>query len=243
MGVEPQKGGMKLFFTVPNAFTLLNLISGFISIYLAALSEYLLSFMFIVIAIVFDGLDGFVARMLNAASDFGRELDSLCDEVSFGVAPAFLLVKITLDRNPELIVYAVIVGAIFAAFGALRLARFNLFGSKEFFEGLAIPGAAFFAGLAITCVYTLNPIISIVLILATAFLMISPISFPSTKTRIGIRSVCISLVVGLVYFGIWILVMLFPFDWLSYMLWLLFFMMLSYITVAPIVFRRMLRSS
>jgi len=243
MSVELRRGGVRLFFTIPNIFTLLNLVSGFISIYFAVMSNYMLSFALILIAVVFDGLDGFVARKLNAANDFGRELDSLCDEVSFGVAPAFLLLEVTLNNNPELAIYAIIIGAIFAAFGALRLARFNLFGSKEFFEGLAIPGAAFFVGLTVNCVYDISPIAALFLVLITAFLMVSPIAFPSTKTSIGIKSVAVSLVGGLIYFGIWLLIAMVEFSVISLVLWLLFYLMLSYITISPIVFNNMMRKA
>lgn len=241
MEVHIKKGGMRLFFTIPNAFTLSNAISGFVAMYFALVGDYLTSFLFIVLAIILDGADGFIARKLNAANDFGRELDSLCDEVSFGVAPAFLLIKITIDKDPQLTPFSVIIGAIFASFGALRLARFNLFGSKEYFEGFAIPGAAFFAGLVINCVYPMSPIIALALIMAAAFLMISSISFPSAKTRAGVKSILISITAGVLFFGVYPMISM-SLSLIQGVLWLLFSMILGYIVVSPIVFRRMLRA-
>ncbi|MCR8455987.1 MAG: CDP-diacylglycerol--serine O-phosphatidyltransferase [Crenarchaeota archaeon] len=239
MGVTIRKGGVKFFFTIPNIFTLSNVVSGFIAIYFASVGDYLTSFLFITLAIIFDGADGFIARKLGAASDFGRELDSLCDEVSFGVAPAFLLVRITVDKNPQLTPYAIIIGAIFASFGALRLARFNLFGSKEYFEGLAITGAALFGGLIINCIYPLSPAVALALMLAAAFLMISSISFPSTKTRAGIKSVLVSVIIGILCFGVYPMISLLL-DPLQNILWLLLSAILGYIVVSPIVFKKML---
>jgi CDP-diacylglycerol--serine O-phosphatidyltransferase len=100
----------------------------------------------IFIAMLFDALDGHVARLSRTSSDFGAELDSLCDVVSFGVAPGFLLVKIC-PRFAFLHKEAVwIIAASFAACAALRLARFNVETSEEddhlHFSGLPSPAAA-----------------------------------------------------------------------------------------------------
>ena len=100
----------------------------------------------IFLAMIFDALDGYVARLSRTASDFGAQLDSLCDLVTFGVAPGFLLVKMC-PRFAYLHSHAVwVIAASFAACAALRLARFNVELSDEDdhlqFNGLPSPAAA-----------------------------------------------------------------------------------------------------
>jgi CDP-diacylglycerol--serine O-phosphatidyltransferase len=104
---------------------------------------------FILFAMLFDMLDGYVARISKTASDFGGELDSLCDVVSFGVTPAFLLLKLgpTRDANEFLHMLLAGIAALYFACTALRLARFNVANdtdasSHRRFQGLPSPGAA-----------------------------------------------------------------------------------------------------
>lgn len=148
----------------PTLLTLGNLICGFFAIVVAAridkpsaslLQEgidiadtynVMLSGCLIFVAMVFDALDGYVARLARTTSDFGAQLDSLCDVVSFGVAPGFLLVKMC-PRFTFVHDQAVwVIAAAFAACAALRLARFNVESSDDddhlYFSGLPSPGAA-----------------------------------------------------------------------------------------------------
>jgi len=129
---------------IPNMFTLMNLFGGFIAITRIAEGEFLQASGFIVLAAVFDMLDGAVARLTNATGDFGAELDSLCDAVSFGVAPAFMLYKAYFYSIGE---YGVALAAIPAMAGVLRLARFNVqsvgaASDKRYFRGMPIPAGA-----------------------------------------------------------------------------------------------------
>lgn len=136
---------------IPNAVTCLNVASGTVAITFASRPDALTgglpgwewAFIFICIAAVADFLDGFTARLLHAYSDMGKELDSLCDLVSFGVAPAMLLYT-TLDAYaalPWLKWGAVLV----AVAGALRLAKFNIDTRQTTsFLGLPIPANALF---------------------------------------------------------------------------------------------------
>jgi len=182
-----------------------------------------------------DGIDGFIARKLNAVSELGKELDSLCDQVSFGVTPAVMLVSSLM--NSEFIVMGIIAAIIYSGFGALRLARFNIYGSKEFFEGLAIPAAAFFECLVILCILPLNEIVCIVLTIIIAILMISSVAFPSAKTRTGVQTIAMSLAIGMIYFLIFVIIM--PSilaSTIKIALWGLFSIMLSYVTASPIIF-------
>ncbi len=146
---------------LPTLFTLGNLVCGFFAIVVAAridkpdspaaidladVYNVTQSACLIFVAMLFDALDGHVARLARSSSDFGAELDSLCDLVSFGVAPAFLLVKMC-PRFTFLHPDAVwIIAASFAACAALRLARFNVETSDEdehlSFNGLPSPAAA-----------------------------------------------------------------------------------------------------
>jgi CDP-diacylglycerol---serine O-phosphatidyltransferase len=108
----------------------------------------------IFLAMVFDGLDGYVARLARSTSDFGAELDSLCDVVSFGVAPGFLLVKMCPKFTVVHDQTIWIIAAAYAACAALRLARFNVETTDDdehlHFSGLPSPAAAaVIAGFAI----------------------------------------------------------------------------------------------
>lgn len=100
----------------------------------------------IVIAMVFDALDGRVARMVNQTSDFGAQLDSLCDLVTFGVAPGFLMVKMCPSFSYEHRHWVWIIAATYATCAALRLARFNVETTEDddhrWFSGLPVPAAA-----------------------------------------------------------------------------------------------------
>ncbi len=128
---------------IPNLFTLTNLFSGFAAIIYAANENFYAAAGFILLAAVFDALDGTVARALSAASELGAELDSLCDVVSFGVAPAVLLYKVYFYQLGDL---GMLLSSLPALGGALRLARFNAelesLEDKSYFTGLPIPSAA-----------------------------------------------------------------------------------------------------
>jgi CDP-diacylglycerol--serine O-phosphatidyltransferase len=111
-----------------------------------ATQNLMLSGWLIFLALIFDALDGHVARISRATSDFGAQLDSLCDVVTFGVAPGFLLVKMCPQPTFQYRDAIWIIGASFAACAALRLARFNVETGEEddhlYFSGLPSPAAA-----------------------------------------------------------------------------------------------------
>lgn len=124
---------------VPSFFTLMNLFSGFLSILMVAEGKLFLGAWLIVLAGLFDALDGFMARLANATSEFGVELDSISDIVSFGVAPGFLIYTFALN---ELNVAGMLLSALPPLCGAIRLARYNVeakFSDPLFFKGLPIP--------------------------------------------------------------------------------------------------------
>jgi CDP-diacylglycerol---serine O-phosphatidyltransferase len=224
----------------PTLLTLGNLICGFFAIVVASRVEkpytlvdnidivdttnLMLSGFLIFLAMIFDGLDGYVARLVRITSDFGAQLDSLSDMVSFGVAPGFLLVKIC-PRFTYLHDKSVwIIAAAFAACAALRLARFNVGTSDEddhlYFSGLPSPAAAAaIAGFAIAF-YTLRQngndfkvAIDVALQyilpyfgLLVALLMVSRIRYPHIPNRVlrGQRS--FGHVVSVVFFFVALMV-------------------------------------
>lgn len=127
---------------VPSFFTLMNLFSGFLSIVQTFEGRFDYACWLIVLAAFFDVLDGMMARLTNASSMFGIELDSLSDVVSFGVAPSVLVYVFGLREFGAL---GLISSALPAICGAVRLARFNVAfegEKKDYFVGLPIPGMA-----------------------------------------------------------------------------------------------------
>lgn len=166
--------------SIPNMFTIGNLFLGVIAIIMAFNDEPNTAALLVIIAMLLDGLDGRVARALNAQSEFGKELDSLSDVISFGVAPAFIMYQAAFqDVNPAM---AWIVTAIFPICGALRLARFNVIaGIPGYFIGLPIPAAG--GVLATLALFNSELHFSLLLIstLALSFLMISNMKYPNFK--------------------------------------------------------------
>lgn len=132
----------KGIYILPNTITLCSMFFGFYSILLSFRGDYTHGAWAILIAMIFDGLDGWVARMTHTTTRFGIELDSLSDLIAFGVAPAVLIYGWSLQAFGRLGWGAAF---LFVICGALRLARYNVqMGSTESkaFTGLPIPGAA-----------------------------------------------------------------------------------------------------
>ena len=130
---------------LPSLFTLGNLLCGFLALTNVVKGTdvaYVTAAWWIVIAAIFDALDGKIARLVGSSSDFGIEFDSLADLVSFGVAPAVLIHSYILaDAGP----LGYILSFGFLAAGAIRLARYNVSaveGRKSYFTGMPIPSAA-----------------------------------------------------------------------------------------------------
>lgn len=132
----------------PSIVTLGNLFCGFLAIAYIAEGRIIPAAWLIFAGMVFDVLDGKVARLTKGSSDFGMQLDSLADMISFGVAPAFLAkVYITQDPSPVASRLAWILCLSYVVCAALRLARFNVEtdhdeASHQYFKGLATPAAA-----------------------------------------------------------------------------------------------------
>lgn len=169
---------------LPNLFTVGNLFLGIMAILLAVHDKWHYAAIMVIIGMLLDGLDGRVARMLNTQSEFGKELDSLSDVISFGVAPAIIMyVSVFKYVGPE----GWLVTAIFPICGALRLARFNVTpGEPGYFTGLPITAAGgILATMALYSEYVPNEYVLIFGTLFLSYLMVSTIRYPSFK-KMGI---------------------------------------------------------
>lgn len=168
---------------IPNLFTSLNIALGAFSILCSFNHLWQCAALAILLALVADALDGRTARFFGVAGDFGKELDSLCDVVSFGVAPGILLYGWQIHELPGYI--GEIVAIVFAICGAMRLARFNINTTvvKGFFMGLPIPTAGC---LVATYVLSNAPapsyIVAVVAILV-GLMMVSEIHYPDFKGK------------------------------------------------------------
>jgi CDP-diacylglycerol--serine O-phosphatidyltransferase len=138
----PRRPRRKGIYFLPNAVTLAALFSGFYGVVMAMNGRFEAACIAIFVAAVLDGLDGRIARMTNSQSAFGEQMDSLCDMVSFGAAPALIMYQWALQDLGRL---GWIPAFVYIAGAALRLARFNTnigVVDKRFFQGLPSPAAA-----------------------------------------------------------------------------------------------------
>ena len=205
---------------LPNMITLIGVCVGLSSINFALNENYKLSIIAILFAAIMDGLDGRIARLIKGTSKVGKELDSLTDIVSFGVAPAFIMYFWSLNNFGKI---GWLLSLIYVVCVALRLARFNINSGSEFswkdnfFEGVPSPaGAILVLSPLIFDVSKLNlfsinynifvPIIFII----TSILLISKIPTFSFKKIVVARSSTIFLLFGIVVvFGI---LLVYPFE-------------------------------
>lgn len=162
---------------VPNIFTFANLACGVLSLLMTFNDNYKWACLFIIIAGLIDRYDGRVARFLKVSSDIGKELDSLADLVSFGVAPSILVFNLYNYINLGLAGYVLVL--IFPIAGAYRLARYNATPFDNVFMGIPITIAGSFLALysLITLEYNSNPSISILFVILLSYLMISKFQF------------------------------------------------------------------
>lgn len=160
---------------IPDLFSILNLALGFWAILAASRGIAEFAVVLVILSAVFDGLDGFLARRMKS-SKLGAGLDSLADLVSFGVAPAVLVLNVH-----DFSGYALIVSLVYLICGTLRLARFNLSANNDkFFEGFPITAS----GMAVAASVILNrPELTLLLTPVISVLMVS--SIPYSKIREG----------------------------------------------------------
>lgn len=177
---------------VPNTITCLNLVSGGLSIIFTFEGRFEYALLLILIAALFDFLDGFAARLLKAYSETGKELDSLADVVSFGLAPSLMAFNFMREVH-SVDFYIACIPLVMAAFSALRLAKFNLDKRQSTgFLGLPVPANALFAGsmIALACHYPAigellmpNPFVIPAVTFALSLLLVSEIPMFSMKIK------------------------------------------------------------
>jgi len=207
MNNDELKDQIRLY--LPNTMTFLSLSFGLVSIIIATQNYIMLAGLFIIVSVLLDAFDGMVARKLNAASNFGRQLDSLADLVSFGVAPVILVLQHLAVRDLyriwfiPLLIFPVVAGAF-------RLARFNLQpekqGAKDETHGITITNSGIILTLAVLSDLS-NPHASLaqgsytILLLILSYLMISKLKFPSlTWLFPSKRIVLLYLIIGTIVF-------------------------------------------
>ena len=222
---------------LPNTLTIFSVCLGLSSIKFALDTNYAMAIIAIAFAAILDTLDGRVARLIKGTSKVGKELDSLTDVISFGVAPSFVIYFWTINEIGKIGWMLVL---IYTVCCALRLARFNLTTIEEneswkinFFEGVPSPAAA---GLVLLpLILSLSgflqfenyTVLSSIVILMTSILMVSKIPTYSLKRILIPRKLAIFLLLGIgVYVG---LIIFYTFE-------TLFFSGLIYITLIPISF-------
>jgi CDP-diacylglycerol--serine O-phosphatidyltransferase len=188
---------------IPNFITSLNLASGFTAVIFAATGEIVTASWFILAAMVFDFLDGFSARLLKAYSDIGKELDSLADVVSFGVAPGIIIYTLLrntfspgapADINADILntILIIVIAAIMPVCAALRLAIFNLDETQATtFRGLPTPANAlavisvvisgYYSASPAVIAFSGSPVLLVIFTLILSLLMVSRIPLLSLK--------------------------------------------------------------
>lgn len=175
-----------LIYILPNLFTASGIFAGVFSMISAVEGSFEQAAWLIMLALLFDGLDGRVARLTHTCSKFGVEFDSLADVVAFGAAPAMLIYSYVGSGYGR---YGIAVSALFVIFGAVRLARFNVMTVKtepSVFIGMPIPTAAVFLSLLVLlferyAFMRSEGYLILVFAVAVALLMVSNIRYPSFK--------------------------------------------------------------
>ena len=222
---------------LPNTLTIFGVCLGLSSIKFALDTNYAIAIVAIAFAAILDTLDGRVARLIKGTSKVGKELDSLTDVISFGVAPSFIMYFWTLNEIGKLGWMFVL---IYAVCCALRLARFNLTVIEEneswkinFFEGVPSPAAA---GLVLLpLILSLSDflkfgnytVLSSIVILVTSILMVSKVPTYSLKRILIPRKLAIFLLLGI---GVYVSLLIF------YTFEILFVSGLIYILLIPVSF-------
>ena len=195
---------------LPNALTLIGVCIGLSSIKFALDSKFELSIIAIIFAALFDGLDGRIARLIKGTSKVGKELDSLTDVISFGVAPAFIMYFWSLNNLGK---FGWLLCLIYVVCVTLRLARFNISSNAEpswrdnFFEGVPSPAGGILVlmplifSLSELDIFNVNyNLIVPIFFITTSFLLISKFPTYSLKRIVIPRSMTIFLLFGIVLF-------------------------------------------
>jgi CDP-diacylglycerol--serine O-phosphatidyltransferase len=208
---------------IPNLFTLGNLWLGFYATLIVLQSNHNSNYikiasLLIILAALLDGLDGFIARLLNATSEIGAQLDSLADLTTFGIAPGALFFMIFLQdlfwewENLKIPIGMILAG-LYPAAVAFRLARFNVSHSDDSFDGLPSPIGGLIVALIPLIIYEIQikipNIIFIMIYLFSAYLMVSTIKYSKIQVSLfrkfsKVRAILLILFILILLLGIYL---------------------------------------
>jgi CDP-diacylglycerol--serine O-phosphatidyltransferase len=195
-------------YVLPNLLTSANLFCGFFAIIAAIQGLFVKGAIAIMLAVVFDALDGKIARMTRTVSRFGLEYDSLSDVISFGVAPGILVYLWALQPFGRL---GWLAALLFVACGTLRLARFNTqvgSVSSAYFVGLPIPAAAFMIAATVLLLNRFGGggatrhVTVLIMIYVLSFLMVSTVKYYSFKDTALFKKMKFNMLVVVILFAI-----------------------------------------
>ncbi len=231
MGRKGKKKPMEFRHILPNMVTSGNILCGLFSLMLVLNGKYVPAAWLVFFAVIFDGFDGKVARMLGGGSQFGMEFDSLADLVSFGVAPAILMYQVSLRG---LHIAGAVIACFFALCVALRLARFNVVHVPGPFQGLPCPAGGLFVSSFVIAGVSLPAWAMAFVMALTALLMISSIPYANMKkltkkTADGVKCIALFSMMALSFvflkksapmflFALYIVSGLIRFDWGQWLL-------------------------
>ncbi len=190
---------MQDFIAISDLISLMNMSSGFISILLSINHNFHLAATLMIFSLLFDSIDGWVARKINRNDEygFGKNIDSLSDIISFGVAPAIFLYISTTINNRELIILSCIVSLFIIICGVLRLTRYNVIsGETEGFIGFPIPGIAIIiATLYLSGLY--NTYLSLIIAVIVSISMICDKTYDkfNNKYLLILNGICLVLII------------------------------------------------
>lgn len=217
----------QIIYILPNFFTAASIFSGVLSIVASMRGDFEKAAWLVFLSLLFDGLDGRIARLTHTSSRFGAEFDSLADIVAFGVAPGVLLYCFAGEDYGR---FGILVTALYIIFGAIRLARFNVMNSSTdpgVFIGVPIPTAAIFVSIWVMMFGRYESLremewLLLLAVLLLSVLMVSHIRYPSFK-KISLKKPMLTKTL-VVLIGIASLLYLYPVEGFSvlitlYVLW------------------------
>ena len=198
---------------VPNSISGLSMVLGVLSIYLSMDGEFSRAAIFIILAVLADSCDGRAARLLGVSGEFGKEMDSICDVCSFGMAPAVLIYTYGLT---DLGLWGQIISSLFTFGAGLRLARFNVNTSvvSGYFEGMPAPAGACVLVTYVLSGYQFGPMGTAILTLLVAKLMYSEVRYPGSVVEhiVAILSFAIGLYMLVTNFHAWPFIIMFTYT-------------------------------
>lgn len=173
---------MKIIKSIPNTLTLMNGLTGCLALVSVVEGNLLMTLIWVMAGVFFDSIDGLVARAFKVTSEIGKQLDSLCDVISFGVVPGFVTYKYLYTHLPYDLVPISLLGFLVTIAAVYRLARFNITSSSQLdFEGMPTPAFALFVvGIPFLPV-DLPYFVVLTAVAFLALLMVSKVMLPSQK--------------------------------------------------------------